>query len=96
MEEDSSEEQKTQWVYCFGKRKVWGLDLNETREGFLLKGRGRGAEDGNGVGTDNGNSHIKSELSCYDMAFLQRLVIITSIMSQGHLDINFHICFRKL
>ena len=34
MDEDSSTEQKTRQVYSFGKRSVFMLHLNESREGF--------------------------------------------------------------
>ena len=35
--EDSSTEQKTWQVYCFGKRPVFRLYLNESRQGFCRK-----------------------------------------------------------
>ena len=35
--EDSSTEQKTWQVYCFGKRHVFRLYLNESRQGFCRK-----------------------------------------------------------
>ena len=41
MDEDISKEQKTWQVYSFGKRNVFRLDLNESREGFCQRGRGR-------------------------------------------------------
>ena len=41
MDKDISTEQKTCKVYNFGKRNVLGLDLNESREGFCRRGRGR-------------------------------------------------------
>ena len=41
MDEDSSLEQKTWQIYSFGKRNVFRLDLNESREGFCQRGRGR-------------------------------------------------------
>ena len=43
MEEDSSTEQKTWQVYRFVKRTVFTfrLHLNESREGFCQRGRGR-------------------------------------------------------
>ena len=41
MDKDISTEQKTQQVYNFGKRKIFRLDLNESREGFCWTGRGR-------------------------------------------------------
>ena len=41
MDEDSSTEQKTWQVYSFGKRNVLRFVLNESREGFCWRGRGR-------------------------------------------------------
>ena len=41
MDKDISTEQKTWQVYSFGKRNVFRLDLNESREGFCWRGRGR-------------------------------------------------------
>ena len=41
MDEDISTEQKTWQVYDFGKRNVFRLDLNESRNGFCRRGRGR-------------------------------------------------------
>ena len=41
MDEDSSTELKTWQVYSFGKRMVFRLHLNESREGFCQRGRGR-------------------------------------------------------
>ena len=41
MDKDISMEQKTWQVYNFGKRNVFRLDLNESREGFCQRGRGR-------------------------------------------------------
>ena len=41
MDEDISTERKTWQVYNFGKRKVFRLDLNESREVFCQRGRGR-------------------------------------------------------
>ena len=41
MDKDISTEQKTWQVYNFGKRNVFRLDLNESREGFCWRGRGR-------------------------------------------------------
>ena len=38
---DRGTEQKTWQVYNFGKRNVFRLDLNESREGFCWRGRGR-------------------------------------------------------
>ena len=38
MDEDVNTEQK---IYNFGKRNVFRLDLNESREGFCRRGRGR-------------------------------------------------------
>ena len=40
MDEDISTEQKTWQVYSFGETK-FRLDLNESREGFCRRGRGR-------------------------------------------------------
>ena len=37
MDEDFSTEQKTWQVYNFGKRNVFRLDLNESREGFCRR-----------------------------------------------------------
>ena len=36
MDEDSSTEHKTRQVYSFGKRSVFRLHFNETRESFCL------------------------------------------------------------
>ena len=41
MDKDISTEQKTWLVYNFGKRNVFRLDLNESREGFCRRVRGR-------------------------------------------------------
>ena len=41
MDEDSSTEKKTWQVHSFGKRNVFRLHLNEPREGFCRRGRGR-------------------------------------------------------
>ena len=41
MDKDISTEQKTWQVYNLGKRNVFRLDLNESREGFCRRGRGR-------------------------------------------------------
>ena len=41
MDEDSSTEQKTWRVYSFWKINVFRLHLNESREGFYRRGRGR-------------------------------------------------------
>ena len=41
MDKDISTEQKTWQVYNFGKRNVFRLDLNECRESFCRRGRGR-------------------------------------------------------
>ena len=41
MDEDSSTEQKTLHVYNFGKSNVIRLNLNESRENFCRRGRGR-------------------------------------------------------
>ena len=41
MDEDSSLEQKTWQIYSFGKRNIFRLHLNEFREGFCQRGRGR-------------------------------------------------------
>ena len=41
MDEDSSMEQKTCEVHSLGKRNVFRLHLNESREGFCWSGRGR-------------------------------------------------------
>ena len=41
MDEDGSTEQKTWQVYCFGKGYVFRLHLNESREGFCQRRRGR-------------------------------------------------------
>ena len=40
MDEGISTEQKTWQVYDFGKRNVFRLDLNESRNGFCRRGRG--------------------------------------------------------
>ena len=41
MDEDSSTEQNAWEVYSFGKRNVFRLHLNESREGFCRRERGR-------------------------------------------------------
>ena len=41
MDEDISTERKTWLVYNFGKINVFRFDLNESREGFCQRGRGR-------------------------------------------------------
>ena len=41
MDEDISTEQKTWQVYNLGKINVFRLDLNESREGFCRRGRGK-------------------------------------------------------
>ena len=41
MDEDGNTDQKTLKVYNFGKRNVLRLHLNESREGFCRRGRGR-------------------------------------------------------
>ena len=41
MDENISTEQKTWQVYNFVKTNVFRLDLNESREGFCRRGRGR-------------------------------------------------------
>ena len=41
MDEDSSTQQKEWQVYSFGKRNVFRLHLNESREGFCRRERGR-------------------------------------------------------
>ena len=41
MDEDSSTEQKTWQVHSFGKQNVFRLHLNESREGFCRRERGR-------------------------------------------------------
>ena len=41
MDENSSTEQKTGQAYNFGKRNVFRLDLNESRESFCRRGKGR-------------------------------------------------------
>ena len=41
MDEDSTTGQKTRQVCSFGKRDVFRLHLNESREGFCRRGRGR-------------------------------------------------------
>ena len=41
MDKDNSTEQKTWQVYKFGKRNVFRLDLDESREGFCRRGRRR-------------------------------------------------------
>ena len=41
MDEDSSTDQKTWQVYNFVKRNIFRLHLNESREGFCRRGRGR-------------------------------------------------------
>ena len=64
MDEDISTEQKTWQVYNFGKRNVFRLDLNESREGFCRRGRGRSFHvDGRnrkGAGTNNGESGARN------------------------------------
>ena len=41
MDEDNITEQKTRQVYSFGKINVFRLHLNDSREGFSQRGRGR-------------------------------------------------------
>ena len=41
MDKDISTEQKTWQVYSFFGKKVFRLHLNESREGFCMRGRGR-------------------------------------------------------
>ena len=41
LDEDSSTEQKTWQPYSFGKRYVFRVHLNEPREGFCRRGRGK-------------------------------------------------------
>ena len=41
MDEDNSLEQKTWQVYSLGKRNILRFDLNESRDGFCGRGRGR-------------------------------------------------------
>ena len=41
MDEDSNTEQKIWQVYSLGKRNVFRLYVNESREGFYRRGRGR-------------------------------------------------------
>ena len=42
MDGDISTEQETWHVYNFGKRNVFRLDLNESREGFFVGKEGEG------------------------------------------------------
>ena len=60
MDEAISTEQKTWQVYNFGIRNVFRLDLNEFRDGFCRRGRGRSFHvDGPktaGAGTNRGES----------------------------------------
>ena len=58
-------EQKTWQVYNFGKRNVFRLDWNESREGFCLRGRGRsfhvdGPKTEKGAGTNSGESGARN------------------------------------
>ena len=41
MDEESCTKPKAWQVYSVGKRNVFRLDLNESREGFCRRGRGR-------------------------------------------------------
>ena len=41
MDGDSSTEQKTWQVYNLGQRNVFRLDLNESRDGFCWRGKGK-------------------------------------------------------
>ena len=49
MDEDSSTEQKTWQVYSLGKRNVFRLHLNESRERFCRRGSGRSFCVGSGT-----------------------------------------------
>jgi len=49
MGEDSSTEQKTWQVYSLGKRNVFRLHLNESRERFCRRGSGRSFCVGSGT-----------------------------------------------
>ena len=49
-------EQKTWQVHNFGKRNVFRLDLNESREGFCRRGRG----NRKGAGTNSGESGARN------------------------------------
>ena len=67
-------EQKTWQVYNFGKRNVFRLDLNESREGFCQRGRGSSfhidapktekvqepTENRKGPGTNSGESGMRN------------------------------------
>ena len=58
-------ERKTWQVYNFGKRNVFRLDFNESREGFCQKGRGRsfhvdGLKTEKAWGTNSGESGVKN------------------------------------
>ena len=49
-------EQKTWQVYNSGKRNIFRLDLNESREGFCRRGRG----NRKGAGTNSGESGARN------------------------------------
>ena len=57
-------EQKTWQVYKFGKRNVFRLDLDESREGFSRRGRGRSfhveGPKTKGAGTNSGESGARN------------------------------------
>ena len=53
-------EQKAWPVYNFGKRNIFRLDLNESREAFCQRGRGRQPENRKGAGTNSGESGARN------------------------------------
>ena len=62
MDKDISTEQKTWLVYNFGKRNVFRLDLNESREGFCRRKRGSSfhVENRKGAGTNSGGTGARN------------------------------------
>ena len=64
MDGDSSTEQKTWQVYSLGKRNIFRLHLNESRDGFCQrKGKVipcRGAENRKGAGINSGESGART------------------------------------
>ena len=64
MDGDSSTEQKTWQVYSLGKRNIFRLHLNESRDGFCQrKGKVipcRGAENRKGAGINSGESGARN------------------------------------
>ena len=66
MDEDSITKQKTRQVYSFWKINVFRLHLNDSREGFSQRGRGRsfhvdGPKTGGGGGWGGGANKKKNK-----------------------------------